>query len=92
MTKPAHRPPRPRPPDFRATFISLGWSGVGQHYGASDRVIRRWIDEEGRAELVAARAAHVRALQRQMHQLREQLAQPFLARQVSARTKDCVYG
>lgn len=55
------RPYRPKPDDFRATYIAMGWDGIEDHYGTNWRVIRRWIDEEGREQLAADRAAHVRA-------------------------------
>jgi hypothetical protein len=45
---------RPCPPDFRETYIKEGWA-CEYVYGARSEVIRRWIDECGGAELVAAR-------------------------------------
>jgi hypothetical protein len=50
---------RAKPVDFRAVFIAIGWGGIETHYGTSWRVVKRWIDEEGRDELIAARAAAV---------------------------------
>lgn len=50
---------RSKPVDFRAVYIAIGWGGIEEHYGANWRVVRRWIDEEGRAELITARAAAV---------------------------------
>jgi hypothetical protein len=57
------RPYRPRPDDFRATFIAMGWDGIDEHYRTNWRVIRRWMQEEGREELIAERSAHVRQQQ-----------------------------
>jgi hypothetical protein len=50
---------RPKPADFRETYIAIGWQGTGAHYRTNWRVIRRWIEEEGREGLIAARAAAV---------------------------------
>jgi hypothetical protein len=58
------RPYRAKPADFRERYIEMGWDGIDEHYRTNWRVIRRWINEEGREELAAARAAHVRAKQR----------------------------
>jgi hypothetical protein len=58
------RPYRPKPADFRETYIRMGWDGLDEHYGTNWRVIRRWIAEEGREELRAARAEHVRSRRR----------------------------
>jgi hypothetical protein len=55
------KPHRERPADFRAAYIALGWDGVTHRYRTNWRVIRRWVDEEGRDELAAARAQHVRS-------------------------------
>lgn len=55
------RPYRPRPDDFRQTYIQMGWDGIVEHYNTNWRVIRRWIIEEGAADLRAARAAYVAA-------------------------------
>lgn len=55
------RPYRPKPADFRAVYVSMGWDGIDEHYGTNWRVIRRWIEEEGRAGLIAERAAYVEA-------------------------------
>lgn len=54
------RPYRPKPDDFRDRYIEMGWDGLDEHYRCNWRCIRRWIDEEGRADLVAARADAVR--------------------------------
>lgn len=53
------RPYRPKPRDFRETYIAIGWDGLEDHYRTNWRVIRRWIEEEGRASLIRARAAFV---------------------------------
>lgn len=55
------RPYRPKPACFRETYIRMGWDGIDEHYGTNWRVIRRWIDQEGRAGLILARAAFVEA-------------------------------
>lgn len=55
------RPYRPCPIDFREKYIELGWHYVDAHYRAHWRTIARWIDETGRLELKAARAAYVKA-------------------------------
>lgn len=49
------QPYRPKPDDFRETFIRIGWSGVEAHYRAHKQTISRWIDEEGRDDLLRAR-------------------------------------
>lgn len=54
------RPYRPKPVDFRERYIEMGWDGIDEYYQTNWRVIRRWIAEEGREELTAARAQHVR--------------------------------
>lgn len=54
------RPYRPKPDDFRDRYIEMGWDGLDEHYRCNWRCIRRWIDEEGREDLVAARADAVR--------------------------------
>jgi hypothetical protein len=57
------RPYRAKPADFRERYIEMGWDGIDEHYRTNWRVIRRWILEEGRDGLKAARSAHVRAKQ-----------------------------
>lgn len=52
----AGAPRRERPADFREQFIRLGWDCV-DHYSTSWKVIARWLDEEGRAEVKADRRA-----------------------------------
>lgn len=64
------RPYRPKPADFRERYIEMGWDGIDEHYQTNWRVIRRWIDEEGREELSAARTEHVRAKQKAEHSRR----------------------
>jgi hypothetical protein len=53
------RPMRPCPHDFRERFIELGWGSIEDHYRTNWRVIRRWIEETGGADLRATRAAYV---------------------------------
>lgn len=55
------KPYRPKPRDFRDTYIRMGWDGLDEHYNTNWRCIRRWIEEEGREYLKAARAEFVRA-------------------------------
>lgn len=55
------RPYRPKPDDFRVRYIEMGWDGLDEHYRCNWRCIRRWIMEEGREQLRAARAAAVAA-------------------------------
>lgn len=64
------KPYRPRPADFRQTYIRMGWDGIDEHYGTNWRVIRRWIEEEGRKGLIAARAAYVEAQREERRQRR----------------------
>lgn len=56
---------RPKPPCFRETYIRMGWDGIEEHYRTNWRVIRRWILQEGRDGLVAARAEFVKLNGRQ---------------------------
>lgn len=61
------RPYRPKPANFREIYVQMGWDGIEDHFGTNWRVIRRWIEMEGRAGLIAERAAYVeeqRALRR----------------------------
>lgn len=53
------KPYRPVPNDFRERYIEMGWDGIDEHYGTNWRVIRRWIEIEGRAGLITARAEYV---------------------------------
>jgi hypothetical protein len=57
------RPYRPKPDNFREVYIRIGWDGIEEEFNTNWRVIRRWIDEEGRDGLIAARAAFVAQLQ-----------------------------
>jgi hypothetical protein len=52
---------RPKPSDFRTIYIQMGWDGIMDHYGCSRDCVSRWIEEEGRDDLFAARRAHVLA-------------------------------
>lgn len=47
MTKPYRR----RPPDFRETYIRMGWDGIDEHYRTNYRCIARWVEECGGDEL-----------------------------------------
>jgi hypothetical protein len=67
MTKPY----RPKPGDFRVIYIRMGWDGIEEHYGTNWRVIRRWIEMEGRDGLIAARAAYVEAKREESRQRRK---------------------
>lgn len=69
----AHQPDAPRPlprphcwrhkpDDFREQYILQGWETICWHYRANWKTVRRWIDEEGREDLKAARALHVRTV------------------------------
>lgn len=77
------RPYRPKPADFRARYIEMGWDGIDEHYGTNWRCIRRWIMEEGREELQEARAAHVKA-QRMSRRKRYVLGRTMTAVSVKA--------
>ena len=57
-------PYRPKPRDFREVYISIGWEGIVDHYRTNWRVVRRWIEEEGRDVLREARAQFVAAKNR----------------------------
>lgn len=54
------RPYRPRPADFRETYIRMGWEGIDEHYQTNWRVIRRWILEQIADDLAAGRI-HLKA-------------------------------
>lgn len=54
------RPYRPRPADFRDTYIRMGWEGIDEHYQTNWRVIRRWILEQIADDLAAGRI-HLKA-------------------------------
>lgn len=60
--------PREKPADFRARFIELGWGGIVAHYGTDWRVVERWMREDGRDSLIAARSDFV-ARRRFVHRL-----------------------
>lgn len=55
------KPYRPKPRDFRERYVEIGWDGIVEHYGTNWRVVCRWMEEEGREGLIAARAAFVEA-------------------------------
>lgn len=55
-----NRPYRHCPADFRETYIRIGWEYICDHYHAHWTTVARWIDETGRTQLAADRAAYVR--------------------------------
>jgi hypothetical protein len=57
----AGAPLRERPADFREQFIRLGWDCV-DHYSTSWKVVARWLEEEGRAAVLADRKAYKQML------------------------------
>ena len=57
------RPYRPVPRDFREVYIRMGWDGIEDHYNTNWRVIRRWIELNGREELIRARRDYVASQQ-----------------------------
>lgn len=77
------KPYRPRPACFRETYISMGWDGLDEHYRTNWRVIRRWIEEEGREGLVLARAEYV---EREREKRRERRRRYALGRTLTAVT------
>lgn len=72
------RPYRPKPADFREVYIAIGWDGIEDHYQTNWRVIRRWIDEEGREGLVAARAEYVAQERRECQARRRERARRYV--------------
>jgi hypothetical protein len=66
--RPVGAPRRDKPFDFRDQFTRLGWDTV-DHYSTSWKVVSRWLDEEGRAAVLADRKAY-----KQMLALRDRLA------------------
>jgi hypothetical protein len=64
----------PIPDDFPARFVALGWQGIKEHYGVHTRVISAWLDEAGRADLTAARAAHVERMRKRDRAFRRRAA------------------
>jgi hypothetical protein len=40
-------PPKPAPADFAESCKTMSQSALGRHYAASQRTIKRWIDETG---------------------------------------------
>lgn len=74
------RPYRPKPRDFRESYLRLGWDGIVAHYRTNWRVIARWIDEEGRDQLRADRRA---AVQRRLELVRSEERRRWLARQTA---------
>lgn len=70
MTKPY----RPKPADFREVYVRMGWDGIDEHYNTNWRVIRRWIELEGRVELIRERAAFVEAQRQERREKRRRVA------------------
>jgi hypothetical protein len=52
-------PPRPCPDDFDVIFVEQGRLECEQWYRARKTTISRWLDERGKARLIAARATYV---------------------------------
>lgn len=52
---------RPRPSDFRSTYIEVGKGGCELHYQAHWKTVDRWVEEEGKDGLRAERRAFVKA-------------------------------
>lgn len=67
-------PYRPKPRDFREVYVRIGWDGIEDHFNTNWRVIRRWIEEEGREDLKAERREYVAA--KRKHN-RENRSKPF---------------
>lgn len=74
------KPYRPVPRDFRETYIRMGWDGIEDHYCTNTRVIRRWIEEEGRDGLAAARAAYVEGQREERRTRRMTAVKPVRAK------------
>ncbi len=56
------RPYRPKPADFRAAYIRMGFGDeLKEHFRTSYRILRRWVDEEGYDDLHEARRTHLQA-------------------------------
>lgn len=81
------RPYRPKPKDFRDVYIRIGWDGIEDHFNTNWRVIRRWIELEGRDGLIAARRDYVaqQQLARRMQRKRYVLGRTLSA--VKPRTR-----
>lgn len=57
---PKGKPPlRPCPDDFRVIFVEKGRDSCEAWYRVSRRVVNRWLEECGKDELIARRAAFV---------------------------------
>jgi len=65
------RPYRPKPSNFREVYLQIGWDGIEDYFGTNWRVIRRWIEEEGKEQLKADRAAHVESKRAQARKRRK---------------------
>jgi len=51
---------RPKPDDFHDRYVEHGWGWIMDHYEAGRATVMRWIEEEGRDELYAARREYLR--------------------------------
>ena len=51
------------PPYFSRAFAILGWRGSEEYFRASSRIISRWVNECGKADVLAER----RAMKRNPH-------------------------
>ena len=56
---PNHYPPRPCPANFEQVLIAHGRDGAEHVFRAGRPRINKWLDECGKARLIAARAAYV---------------------------------
>lgn len=52
---------RAKPADFRTQFVRMGWDTV-DHYSTSWKLVSRWLDDEGRAMVLADRKAYKQML------------------------------
>lgn len=75
---------RPRPADFRARYVALGWTGCIAHYGTSYGVMRRWVNEEGADQLAAERGQHVERLRARDRAFRQRAAAQLSASSLAA--------
>ncbi len=65
---------RPRPADFRARYIALGWNGCIAYYQTHYAAVRRWVNEEGAEQLAAERRQHVERLRQRDRAFRQRAA------------------
>lgn len=65
-SEPKGRPPlRQRPNDFEIIFVEKGRDGCETWYRARKTTITRWLEEAGKMDLIAQRAAYVKLLRSQ---------------------------